>query len=77
MSYTGYFVVGKIFLRILKEAIVGNETDAAQQEQVQNGVQCSVSWLCLLWLMGDEMLVSALTVHSSLSPHGKQDSPNK
>jgi hypothetical protein len=37
--------LGKILLKILKEAIVGNETDTAQQEQVQNGVQCSVSLL--------------------------------
>jgi len=37
--------VGKILLGILYEAIVGKVTDAAQQEQAQNGVQCSVSWL--------------------------------
>ena len=57
--------------------IVWKAMDAAQQEQVQNGVQCSVSWLCLSWLLVVEMVVSALAVHSSLSPQGKQDSPNK
>ena len=51
--------------------------DAAQQEQVQNGVQLSVSFLCLSWLMGAVMVMSALAVHSFLSPQGKQDSPNK
>ena len=51
--------------------------DAAQQEQVQNGVQCSVSWLCLSWLVGVAMVMSALAVHSFLSPQGKQESPNR
>jgi hypothetical protein len=77
MSYIGYFVLGKILFGILKEAIVLKATDAAQQEQVQNGVQCSVSWLCLSWLIGAEIVASAFIVHSSLSPQGKQDSPNK
>ena len=61
----------------MKEVIVGNETDAAQQEHVQNGVQCSLSLLCLLWLMSAEMFVLVFSVHSSLSPHGKQNRPNK
>ena len=50
--------------------------DAAQQEQVQNGVQLSVSCLCLSWLMGAVMVMSALAVHSFLSPQGKHDSPS-
>lgn len=73
----GYFLVGKILLGILYKAIVGKAMDAAQHEQVQKGVQCSVSWLCLSWLMGAEMVVVAFIIHSSLSPQGKQDSPNK
>ena len=58
-------------------AIVWKAMDAAQQEQVQKGVQLSVSCLCLSWLMGAVMVMSALAVHSFLSPQGKHDSPSK
>jgi hypothetical protein len=66
-----------ILLRLLKDAILDNETDRAQQEQVQNEVQCSVSLLCSLCLMGAETFSPDLTTQSSLSPQGKQNSPNK
>ena len=75
--YKEYFVVGKILLGILYEGIVWKAADAAQQEHVQNGVQCSESWLCSSWLVCAEIVVSDFILHSSLSPQGKQDSPNK
>lgn len=73
----GYFFVGKTLFCILKEKFVGNDTDVAQHAQVQNGVQCSVSWLCLSWLLGAEMAVVVFDAQSSLSAQGKHDNPNK
>lgn len=77
MSKNGYFSGQKIFLGVINEVIRSTTTVPAQQEQVQNGVQCSVSWLCLSWLAGAEIAASDFTVHSSMSAQGKQESPNR
>ncbi len=53
------------------------KVDAAQQEQVQKGVQASAAWSCSWWLSVAAIFSSVLELHSIPSPHGRHERKSK